>query len=98
MLHSSEILSLKTRPLKILHDFFLITPGNSALFLINSQEIHLLFLQYLWKFYILNLPPICFFSGIAQSSEGEIWKIKKRGESMVQGKVFLKGGFFTFPI
>ena len=37
---------LKLRPLEIPHDFFLIDPGNSALFLINPCNFHSLFLQY----------------------------------------------------
>ena len=49
MLHPSEILRPKTK-----------TPGNSTLFLISPRKIHFLFLQYPWKFHILN-PPLCFF-------------------------------------
>ena len=46
-LHHSEIFrpKLKPGPLEIPHDFFLIIPGNSMLLLINTQEIHQLFLQ-----------------------------------------------------
>ena len=84
---------LKPRPLEIPHDFFLITPENSALLLIKTQKIHLLFLQYPLKFHILN-PLYLFFSGIAQSLEGGIPKIKKkkRGGAIVHGQVFLKEG------
>ena len=56
---------LKPRPLEIPHDFFLITPGNSTLFLINPWKIHLLFLQSPYKVHMLNTP-VCFFSDIAQ--------------------------------
>ena len=55
---------LKPRPLKIPNDLFLIAPRNSMLFLINPLGIHLLFLQYPWKFYIIN-PLFGLFSGIA---------------------------------
>ena len=41
--HPLEILRPKTK-----------TPGNSTLFLINPWKIHLPFLQYPWKFHILN--------------------------------------------
>ena len=66
-----KIYGLKPRPLEIPHDFFLIpwliTPGNSMLFLINPWNVHLLFLQYPQKFHILNSPLL--LSGIAQSQK-----------------------------
>ena len=50
-------------------------------------------------------PPLPFFFRVGEISfdylpwrEGGIWKIKKRGESMVQGEVFLKGVLTLFPI
>ena len=51
-----------TLPLEIpdktrLHSKKLHKTGNSTLFLISSRKIHLLFLQYPWKFHILNSPP-----------------------------------------
>ena len=55
---------LKPRLLKIPLDFFLITP-------INPWKIHLLFLQYPWKFHILN--PVCYFSGIVHFI---YWKLR----------------------
>ena len=50
-LHFSEIL----RPIP--HDFFMITPENSMLFLIYPWKFLLLFLQYYLKFCFLNHPP-----------------------------------------
>ena len=44
--------------------FFLVTLGNSTLFLINPWKFYMLFLWYPWKFHLLN-PPVRFFSGIA---------------------------------
>ena len=46
----------KQRPLEIPHNFFLITLGNSTLFLINLWKYHMLFLSYPWKFHMLNTP------------------------------------------
>ena len=68
VLYSLEILRPKTKTpglLEIPHDFFLITPGNSSLFLSNPWKFHLLFLQYPQKFHILN-PPVWVFPRIAQ--------------------------------
>ena len=45
--------------------FFLVTLGNSTLFLINPLKFHMLFLWYPWKLHILN-PPVWIFSGIVQ--------------------------------
>ena len=58
----------KPRPLEILHYFFLVTLGNSSLFLTNPWKFDMLFLWYPWKFHILPPAPscpVCFFSGIA---------------------------------
>ena len=64
---------LKTKTLgEISHDYFLVTPGNSMLFLINPWKFHLLSLQCLWKFLILN-PPVWFFSGIALYKKESIY-------------------------
>ena len=41
------------------HIFFLVTLGNSTLFLINLWKFHMLFLWYSWKFHILK--PLCLF-------------------------------------
>ena len=38
--------------IEVPHDFFLITPGNFTLFWINPRKMHLLLLQYPWKFHI----------------------------------------------
>ena len=57
-------------PLEISHEFFLVSLGNSTLFLINPWKFCMLFLEYSWKFYFLTLPPhppCLFFSGIVQS-------------------------------
>ena len=43
----------KQRPLEILHYSFLVTLGNSTLFLINPWKFYMLFLWYPWKFHIL---------------------------------------------
>ena len=40
-----KFLGLKPRPLDIPHDFFLITPSNSAFRLISPRKMHLLFFQ-----------------------------------------------------
>ena len=56
----------KQRPLEIPHGFFLITPGNTSMLLINSWKCHLLFLQKPWKF-ICSTLSFSFFSGRAQS-------------------------------
>ena len=63
----------KPRPMEILHNFFLITPENSTSFSINPRNFHMLFLQYPWKFHILNRP-VWIFSGIAQSC----WLLTKK--------------------
>ena len=56
-----KIQGLNLRPLENSHDFFSITPGNSMSFIINTWKICLLFLQYPWKFHILNpFPPPLF--------------------------------------
>ena len=39
-------------------NFFLSPPENSLSFLINHLILHRLFLQYLWKFDVLNAPPL----------------------------------------
>ena len=62
-----EILRPKTKNPGNSTLFFLITLGNSILFLINYWKFHLQFLQYPWKVHILNKPPpVWFFSGTAQ--------------------------------
>ena len=63
VLHPSEILRPKTKTpgREIPHGYFLITPGNSTLFFIDPKKSHLLFLQYPWKFHILNPPCLVFF-------------------------------------
>ena len=63
MLHPSEILRPKTKTpgREIPHGYFLITPGNSTLFFIDPKKSHLLFLQYPWKFHILDPPCLVFF-------------------------------------
>ena len=50
------------KPVEILHDFFLITPGDFILFLTNLWTFRMLFLQYPWIFHILNFPCLFFFS------------------------------------
>ena len=51
-LHPSKILRPKTKtPLEIPHYYFLISPGNFTLFLVNIWKSNLLFPQYLWKSY-----------------------------------------------
>ena len=54
-------------PLEIQLYFFLVTLGNSTLFLIISpiRKFCMLFLWYPWKFHIMN-PPVCIFSGIVE--------------------------------
>ena len=56
--------------LEIPHYFFLVTLGNSTLFLINPWKFYMLFLWqldwYSWKFHILN-PSCLFFSRMGQS-------------------------------
>ena len=62
VLHPLKILRLKTKILiEVPHDFFLITPKNFTLFLINPWKMHLIFLQDPWKFHILNPHPPFFF-------------------------------------
>ena len=51
----------KQRPLEIPHGFFLITPGNTSMLLINSWKCHLLFLQKPWKFICSTLSFSFFF-------------------------------------
>ena len=50
----------KSRPLEILHDFFLVSLGISTLFLINPWKLCMLFYEYSWKLYVLTLPPSLF--------------------------------------
>ena len=47
----------KAKPMKIPHNFFMITPRNSSSFWNNSWNFHMLFLQYSWKIHILTDPP-----------------------------------------
>ena len=54
MLIPLKFQSQKQRPLEISHEFFLVFLGYSVLFLINSWKFCMLFLEYPWKFYILN--------------------------------------------
>ena len=56
----------KSRLVEIPHDFFLITPGDSILFLINPWTFRMLFLQYPWRFHILLTGAVWSFSGIAK--------------------------------
>ena len=51
----------KPRPMEILHNFFLNTPGNSTSFLIDPLNFHMLFLQYPQIFHVLNSPCLDFF-------------------------------------
>ena len=46
----------KPRPMEISHDFFWITWVNSTSFCIDATNFHILFIQYPWKFHVLNLP------------------------------------------
>ena len=62
-LHSQKLHKIMLYPLEVLRPKTK-TPGNSMLFLISQRKIHLLFLQYPWKFHILN--PLFVFSGIVQ--------------------------------
>ena len=55
-----KFLDQKPRSMEIPHNLFLITPGNST-FLINTWNFHILFLQYRWKFHVLNRPCLDFF-------------------------------------
>ena len=59
--------------LEIPHYFFLVTLGNSTLFLINPWKFYMLFLWqfdwYSWKFHILN-PSCLVFSRMGQSHYG----------------------------
>ena len=66
-LHPWKFHKIVLHPLAIPHDFFLVTPGNSTLFLINPQKFHMLFLDTLGN-YFFNPQPLFFFSGIAQCS------------------------------
>ena len=50
----------KSRPLEILHDFFLVSLGISTLFLINPWKLCMLFYEYSWKLHVLTLPPSLF--------------------------------------
>ena len=43
VLHPLETPRSKTRSMKISHDFFFITPGNSTSFLIDPWNFHILF-------------------------------------------------------
>ena len=54
MLIPLKFQSQKQRPLEISHEFFLVFLGYSVLFLINSWKFCMLFLEYPWKFNILN--------------------------------------------
>ena len=48
----------KPRPLEISHEFFLGSPGNSTLCLINPWKFCMRFFEYSCKFYIINPPPL----------------------------------------
>ena len=63
--HPLEILRPKTKTPG--NSTFLITSGNSTLFLINPWKFLLQFLQYPWEFHILN-PRFVFF--LEQPNEG----------------------------
>ena len=54
----------KPSPLEIPDYFFLVTLGNSSLFLINFWKFRMLFFWYPRKFHTPS-PNACFFSGIA---------------------------------
>ena len=57
---SQKFQGQKMRPMEILHEFFSNTPGNSTSFLIDPWHFHMVFLQYPWKFHVLN-PSLGFF-------------------------------------
>ena len=50
----------RPRPLEIPHEFFLLNPGNSTSFLINTRKFCILFPWYPWKFHILKPPHLLF--------------------------------------
>ena len=60
---------MKFCPWKFHTIFFLIMPGNSTSFFIDSWSFQILFFQSPWKFHVLNSPPPpplpLIFSGIA---------------------------------
>ena len=49
----------KPRPVEVPHEFFLISPRDSILFLINHWTFRMLFLQYPWGFHIFASPLPC---------------------------------------
>lgn len=61
VLYFLKIPKWKPRPTEIPHDFFLTTCGNSASFLIDLWNLHILFFLYPWKFHLLNHPCLDFF-------------------------------------
>ena len=68
MFHSFEIFRPKTKTSANLAWIFLDFPWCSTLLLINSWKFCMLFLEYPWKFYILNnLPPCLDFFRIVKS-------------------------------
>ena len=77
VLNPGKFQDQKQRPLEIPHYFFLVTLGNSTLFLFDPWKFHMLFLWYPWKFHILNppsppipSPPVWIFSGIVHLRVG----------------------------
>ena len=69
----------KQRPLEIPHYFFLVTLGNSTLFLINTWKFDMLFLWYLLEIPYPQPPPpplpVRIFSRIAQYSS-QTWGVQ----------------------
>ena len=60
------------RPLEISHEFFLVSLGYSTLFLINFWKFCMLFLEYPWKFYILNHLPLSCLNFFQNKKESQI--------------------------
>ena len=52
------------RPIEIPYDFFWMTPVNAISFCIDPKNFHILFIQYPWKFHVVNLPVCIFFWNI----------------------------------
>ena len=85
VLHPLEILRSKTKTNEIPHDFFLITPGNYTLFLINPWKFRMLFLGYpgnsissttpVW-FFFSNNPLIVLSSSAFYSSTLTLLRVK----------------------